>query len=77
MLYIYYDILQKKVCLECLYCKDFDDRITNLSNKMSFEDINERVKAVNKAINKFEYNANTRLVFDSMIMDAIGGIKNV
>ena len=77
VLYIYYDILQKKVGLECLYCKDFDDRITNLSNKMSFEDINDRVKAVNKAINKFDYNANTRLVFDSMIMDAIGGIKNV
>ncbi len=77
VLYIYYDILQKKVGLECLYCKDFDDRITYLSNKMSFEDINDRVKAVNKAINKFDYNANTRLVFDSMIIDAIGGIKNV
>jgi len=77
MLYIYYDILQKKVGLECLYCKDYDDKITNLAKKMSFENINDRVKAVNKAINKIDYNANTRLVFDSMIIDAIGGIKNV
>ena len=77
MLYIYYDILQKKVGLECLYCKDFDERVNSLANSLSFEDINDRVKAVNKAINKFDYNANTRLIIDSMIIDAMGGIKNV
>ncbi len=68
---------KKKVGLECLYCKDFDERVNSLANSLSFEDINDRVKAVNKAINKFDYNANTRLIIDSMIIDAMGGIKNV
>ena len=77
MLYIYYDILQKKVGLETIYCREYDDKISDISNKLSFEDINIRVKGINKALNKLEFNANARLVLDGMIIDAVGGIKNV
>ena len=77
MLYIYYDILQKKVGLKPFYSSEYIEDISKIANNISYEDLNMRIKSVSEAINKLKYNANTRLVLDSMIIDAIGGVKNV
>ena len=77
MLYIYYDILQKKVGLKPFYSSEYIEDISKIANNISYEDLNIRIKSVSEAINKLKYNANTRLVLDSMIIDAIGGVKNV
>ena len=77
MLYIYYDVIQYKVGLDLLYCNDYKDKIIELAENNSFEELNNKVLAVNNAIDKLSYYANTKLVLDSMIIDSYGGIENV
>ena len=77
MLYIYYDILQKKAGLKPFYSSNYINDIEKIANKVSFNDLNMRIKSVSEAINKLKYNTNTRLVLDSMIIDAVGGVENV
>ena len=77
MLYIYYDVLQDMVGLDIVYCNDYKDKIKELSQSTNFEALNKKIVSVNDAINKLKYNANTKLVLDSLIIDSIGGIENV
>jgi len=77
MLYIYYDVLQVMVGLDVVYCNGYEDRIIEYAKKTDFESLNKKIISVNNAINKLKYNANTKLVLDSMIIESIGGIENV
>lgn len=77
MLYIYYDVLQDMVGLDIVYCNGYRDKIKELSQSTDFEALNKKIVSVNDAINKLKYNANTKLVLDSLIIDSIGGIENV
>ncbi len=77
MIYIYYDVLQTKVEQNIIYSVDYKEKIKEISNNLTFEELNTRIKSIYEAINKTKNNANTKLVLDSLIIESIGGIKNV
>lgn len=77
MLYIYYDVLQEMVGLDIIYSNGYEEKIKELAKLNDFNNLNNKIVSVNDALNKIKYNANTKLVLDSMIIDSIGGIENV
>ena len=77
MLLIYYDILQKKAGLDIVYCKDSNDKIEQIAKENDYDSLNKKVISINNALDKMKINANTKLVLDMIILDSIGGVKNV
>jgi len=69
---IYYDVLQKKVGLDLLYCKDFESTINEISVANTFKALNKKINSINNAINYNNLNGNTKLIFDKMIIDSVG-----
>ena len=77
LLLIYYDILQKKAGQSIIYCKNSEDKITKLAKEIDYDSLNKMIISINDANDKMKVNANIKLILDSIIIDSVGGVKDV
>lgn len=77
MLLIFYDILQKKVGQDVIYCNKYIDRIEKIAKDNTYEELNNKILSLNNAMDKMKINANTKLVLDALILESNGGAINV
>lgn len=68
MLYVYDDILHKKIGLSIEYFKKYEDKIEQLANLNSLIDIKNKINAINMCIERIKYNANIKLLLDKLII---------
>lgn len=77
MLYLYDDVLHKKLGLEIEYYLGYEDKINEISEKNTLIQIKRKINAINDCIERIKYNANSKLLLDKLIILMTGVEINV
>jgi len=68
MLYVYNDVLHKKINFKINYFVEYDDNITKIAENNSIENIKNKINAINICLDRMKYNANIKLLLDKLII---------
>lgn len=75
ILILYYkDMLNKKVD-RCLNVFDEDPQFNKIVNNNTIEELNRKLKIIIENKEQIQYNANTSLLIDKLIIELVGGVK--
>ena len=77
MLYVYNDVLHKKIGLPIQYFEDNEDFINKIADKNTIITIKVKTNAISECIERIKYNANMKLLLDKLIILMTGVDINV
>ena len=68
ILYIYDDVITYKINNIIDYFSNYSEKIKEISDNNSMDDLKRKINAINICINRLKYNPNTKLLIDKLIL---------
>lgn len=77
MLYVYNDVLHKKINYKINYFLEYENDIQKIAEINSIKDIKNKINAINTCLERIKYNTNIKLLLDKLIILMSGVDFNV
>ena len=68
ILYIYDDVISYKINNNIDYFSNYNEKIIEISDNNTIDDLKKKINAINICINRLKYNPNTKLLIDKLIL---------